>query len=463
MKKILAILMLLVPSGAWAVSDWLGRLVPEVHELPTQSCSHALENGLDYSDRYAPFMPSDGFEMPTLVASAPPTELPTIHTMDGDVAPPPIETRPHQLPPPFLEGDLVDIWKVGDVFRRAAVGERVRVTFLGSTHVASGQWTDHIRSVLQRRYGDAGHGLVLPNADRTDLNLCLSDDWQHVGTRRGITDDLIGLGLALSSDQESDFAWVETGTNQVVDRIRVFGLMQPGGGHLRVILDADTEMKIPTMSNEVSLMQAHIEVPWGAHRLTLSPQGDGPVRLLGVSAETIGSGVVVDSIGRHDHRAHEFTSLDSSLRTELLQVLDPDLIVLAYGTEEAADSALDMDSWTEQVRDQLRAVRQAAPQASCIVVGPPDRGIRDRNAPKIWDRTELIADVQRKVAPEFGCVFWDWQQATGGAGSMIVWRAYDPPLAASDLIHFTPAGYTVSAEQFVASLDEAMNLEIIHP
>ena len=55
----------------------------------------------------------------------------------------------------------------------------------------------------------------------------------------------------------------------------------------------------------------------------------------------------------------------------------------------------------------------------------------------------------------FGCVFWDWQQAQGGEGSMIAWLYTDPPLAAKDLIHHTSAGYIHIAERFIEALDDA--------
>ena len=54
-----------------------------------------------------------------------------------------------------------------------------------------------------------------------------------------------------------------------------------------------------------------------------------------------------------------------------------------------------------------------------------------------------------------GCVFWDWQQAQGGEGSMIAWLYTDPPLAAKDLIHHTSAGYIHIAERFIEALDDA--------
>ena len=68
----------------------------------------------------------------------------------------------------------------------------------------------------------------------------------------------------------------------------------------------------------------------------------------------------------------------------------------------------------------------------------------------------MIAQVQREIAPEFGCVFWDWQQATGGEGSMVAWWKAEPSLASKDLIHFSAAGYIHSAEHFVSALDDVL-------
>ena len=101
---------------------------------------------------------------------------------------------------------------------------------------------------------------------------------------------------------------------------------------------------------------------------------------------------------------------------------------------------------------------------ACVLVGPSDRGttapasfmgIKSKDQYQVWERTQQVAEVQRTIAPEFGCVFWDWQQATGGVGSMIAWRYTDPPLASMDLIHFTSKGYQVSGNLFLQALDDA--------
>ena len=101
-------------------------------------------------------------------------------------------------------------------------------------------------------------------------------------------------------------------------------------------------------------------------------------------------------------------------------------------------------------------MRKGAPSAACILVGPTDRGgWVGRNTIEIWNRTAMVAQVQREVAPEFGCTFWDWQRATGGEGSIAAWRLLEPKLAGRDLIHLTQAGYEWSAERFLQALDQA--------
>jgi hypothetical protein len=46
---------------------------------------------------------------------------------------------------------------------RAAAGEgQARLAFYGASHVASDLFTGHIRRELQTRYGDAGHGFLVP-------------------------------------------------------------------------------------------------------------------------------------------------------------------------------------------------------------------------------------------------------------------------------------------------------------
>ena len=101
----------------------------------------------------------------------------------------------------------------------------------------------------------------------------------------------------------------------------------------------------------------------------------------------------------------------------------PDIVVLAYGTNEANATGYDMESYATDLRKVLGKLREASPNSGYLV-GPLTQPKVSKGY-RVWDRTALVAEVQRQVAPEFQCVFWDWQ-ATGGEGSMVAWNNSRP-------------------------------------
>ena len=61
--------------------------------------------------------------------------------------------------------------------------------------------------------------------------------------------------------------------------------------------------------------------------------------------------------------------------------------------------------------------------------------------------------VQREVAREQGCAFWDAQAAMGGSGSFGVWMS--KKLAWSDLYHLTNKGLAIIGNTLSDALEAA--------
>ena len=146
---------------------------------------------------------------------------------------------------------------------------------------------------------------------------------------------------------------------------------------------------------------------------------------------------------------------DQGLAKAGLEALGPDLVVLAYGTNEASHQNYTMDEYRSDLSLALSQLRSRLPEeVPCILAGPSDRGIRlGDNRFAIWSRTEPVSAVQREIASTYGCAYWDWQAATGGPGSMVAWYFTKPRMAARDLIHFNRRGYQWLGDRFVAALD----------
>ncbi len=446
----------LVTTGTLDFSDANGP--------PELSCKQALA-----AVSPAPKTPS-GKSSTTKPPKPDPTGMPVL-VVDGeerDVSGLP-GSAPGQLPVQGLEGPQVVLDRIAAVMARGDAGERVRLSFFGASHTGGDLWTGHMRRLLQDRWGDLGHGFILPAAlyrgyRGNDVNLCRTNGWlsDWAGKANGHRDGKLGFaGMSVSSSNPLDFGWVETTrTNphgQAVEWFDVYFLAQPGGGSLQFVVDEAPPQAVSTHADSPSIQRVRVKVSDGKHRLTLSPVGDGEVRIFGVSMERSGGGVLVDAMGIRGRQAKTWLDWDEDLARAGWDSLAPDMVVLAYGTNEAADQKYTMDAYARDLREVLTVLRSAIPEeVPCVLVGPSDRGYRlqkNVNRFAVWDRTAPVANVQRLVAPEFGCAFWDWQEATGGPGSMVAWRFLEPQLAAGDLIHHTAAGYRWVGEAFVASLD----------
>jgi lysophospholipase L1-like esterase len=375
--------------------------------------------------------------------------------------------RPEELAVQPLEGSKEALGRIAAVLERAARGERVRWSVFGASHTEADWWTGRLREIVQERWGDGGHGFVMPaevvrGYRASDVRLCRSPLWQGDSAFRTISGGAEALGFAGMSVASSDrwqLGWVETtadGLGSKVGIVELFTLGQHDGGTLEVTVDGLPPIAVDTAAT-TGLQRTRIMMPDGPHRVAVSPAGDGPVRVLGMSLERAPErgGVIVDAIGVRGSTVGSWLDRDPELSREGLQALAPDLVTLAYGTNEASHRSYDMDAYRRDLRAALRHLREALPHAACVLVGPSDRAVKIGSGRyAVWDRTAAVAQVQREVAPELGCTFWDWQEATGGPGSMVAWRLHRPQLAAGDLIHHTRAGYERVAEMLVEALDE---------
>ena len=76
---------------------------------------------------------------------------------------------------------------------------------------------------------------------------------------------------------------------------------------------------------------------------------------------------------------------------------------------------------------------------------PDETGVRNHRP-----RIDAVIAVQKRVAAEYGCAFWDAFAAMGGSGSMVRWVANG--LAGRDHVHLTRSGYELLADRLTRDL-----------
>lgn len=356
-----------------------------------------------------------------------------------------------------------------EALARAAAGEgQARLVFFGASHVASDLFTGDIRRELQTRFGDAGHGFVLPvHPWRTyrhrDINIeSDAKRWETHRIRVGDSEvERVGIaGIAMASSRPGSFGAVRTAQDGDHGRnasfFELYYLKTPRGGDLDVLIDGKRARRITTRASKTEPGYATFRVPDGPHSFELRTLSRRPVWLFGLTVERDQPGVVVDTLGINGSRARYQLLWDDDLYQEHLRRREPDLVVLAYGTNESGDES-PLAGYERDLRAVVERMREAVPDASCLLIGPSDRPTQvEERVFEDRTRTAELIEVQHRVALEHGCGFFDLVAFQGGALSMVQWAANDPAYAAQDHVHYTRLGYQRLGEVLLSALLEGM-------
>ena len=332
--------------------------------------------------------------------------------------------------------------------------EPVRVMHFGDSHVAADVLTAEIRGNLQRQFGDGGAGYIVPrnpmSTRRRGVFSGATQGWQIEGIfGRLESDSIYGLGgISLATSFPNERIWLETSSNH----FEVYYVRQPGGGSVDITSDGSSVLDAPLSlaSHRITTECLTFDSPEDSiHRVEIRTLAPGKTRILGIVAERIVPGVSYDVLGINGARISRLLSWNAIAFAANLAQRKPDLIILAYGTNEITDAAWTPASYRRLLKTVISELREAAPQASILLFAPPDRA----DLPQASARMPAMIEAQRRAAFESGAAFWSAYDAMGGAGSMNSWVMRG--LGQGDRVHLTRPGYAQLADSFFHDLMRA--------
>lgn len=351
----------------------------------------------------------------------------------------------------------------------------VRILQYGDSHTASDTGTSVYRRILQERFGDGGRGFVAIGVPwksyvQDGVHGGMSPEFEpqrmtHLQDGRLWGDGDYGLlGVAIGADRRGARAWTQTTAPS--SRIEIDYWQHPGGGSLDVLVDGAKMARIATQAPLPQSGFFTLALDEKPHQVELLASSDGAVRVFGMALDRARRGIVVDALGINGAQVYTPLHWSGQHFAEQLRHRAPDLVVLAYGTNESLDPKLDLADYERALEELVRRVTGAVPAVSCLLLGPPDlaRPTAIVSAPasvdggaqlsvshggwSSWPPLGDVIDVQRRVARATGCAFYDQQEAMGGPGAMLAWAAERDPKGQRDRVHFTQAGYASLATSF---------------
>ncbi len=373
---------------------------------------------------------------------------------------------------------------------RGAGFDTLRILHLGDSHIAGDRFSGSLQRRFAARFGDAGRGQLPPGKPfpyyrRQGISIEASDGWTSFSSLSGIGVGPFGLsGYRTESASSEDWMSFTIEDGVPLQKVLLNVLQQPGGGSLLLDVDGAPAGHFETNGVAPRLMQLSVEVPM-AQRVLVRPAGDGPVSLLGWGGEGAGPGIVYEAQGIPGATLRVMDAWDASIVAAELATLQPDLILLGYGTNEGFDDALDLDLYRLKLERRVQMLKAQLPKATILLLGAFDGArlpawaelrvstqaasraalpcqplaLHERATyadlsgdmdpvlgrwhapPKLSD----VQDVQKSVARAQGLAYWDGAAAMGGACAIHQYVFNEPPLAYGDHVHLTPAGADLMA------------------
>lgn len=354
----------------------------------------------------------------------------------------------------------------------------VRILHIGDSHTSGDYFSDATRRALQAEYGDAGPGWLpagLPKWGRSALvQISASEHWKH---RYAYIDKTQPLSLG-GAAYETQRPWATLSytlknppsyTSPPVSwRLWFRQTPPPDAVHLYADDAPVTLSRAPQEGIPLSGTQFMHEtvLPQLPNKLGFATTQAQAVELLGMTLDLHTPGVVYDSMGVAGARAASLlTSWGTDVTAQVLRVRPPDLVILAFGTNEAYQASFTPESY----RTELLAVQQwlqtYVPDTAVLLIAPPDALERvGRCAPNARSvcvpphqtpppstcgvRTHPNLAVVRQLMQDFAqsrsWAYWDWSQVMGRPCGAWQWQQETPPRYRPDGIHLTSDGYETS-------------------
>lgn len=338
----------------------------------------------------------------------------------------------------------------------------VNIVHIGDSHIQADMSTSVVRRLLQEDFGSEGRGLIVPlrlagtnepsdYAIRTDAKVksekLLRYPWDG---RMGFT------GVCLTPEAKT-FS-VTVSAKEPFERIRVFYSGDPL--NVESVDYRDDNLVFATSENGSAL---EIGLPFPCEEITIELSTLGAVSIYGLELSGDIIGVAYHAIGINGATCESYNRVDDF--GAQISVLDPDLIIISLGTNEAF-GRFDQTEFKAQLGRLVNGLKSENPSASLLLVTPAEcqrrirRGRKRRSVSYTVNKNiASVSEAIRSFGEANSIAVYDWLEAAGGEGASSHWLKAS--LLSRDRVHCSRLGYELSGKMLYDALISILNSEKI--
>lgn len=337
------------------------------------------------------------------------------------------------------------------LFASALTQRSLHIVQLGDSHTAGDTMTDALRQRLQARMGDGGMGWAMPmyfSGQRMARFGYDNVDFTPISSRHEFGENYTLGGMIAKPLWHGATLTLKAKQFEQPQKLYI-SLRQSVGDGRFIAQDARGQrfaLQTTPKDGQWQLVAITATLP-----VTLYNDGANRSAIGGWWAfNPSGRGAVVSAIGINGAELSYWNRWNASAWQRELSLIRPNLLVLAYGTNEAYNN-VSSETVRQELTKRIRQIRTTSPQTAILIMSAPevlkstsgDCGVRPQTLTQ-------IQKVQREVAQTERTLYWDWQGAMGGQCSMKWWIRQGK--ASSDGVHFSKVGYEEFGYRFAEDL-----------
>lgn len=331
---------------------------------------------------------------------------------------------------------------------------RINIVHIGGSHIQAGTFSGQMRQRLQLADGEmsAGWGYMFPyRIARTNspfgYYIRYTGAWQsfrNVERRKSGTLGVGGISASTNSPKAELTILLEK-ENTIDYRFNKLRIYYENKEHnYRISIDSALVKEKSGSANYIDLM---LKERVDSLKITLTKSADQPgtFTLFGINTESGTNGVLYHSIGINGAYVPAF--LRCQLFGEQLADLQPDLVILGLGINDAYGRRFSQSRFEDNYAQLVTEIKRAAPNAAIIFTTNNDSYLYRRYVNR---NGEKVRESMYGMAEKYDAGVWDMFEVMGGLNSIVLWQRNG--LAQSDKIHFTREGYLLLADLFFTAI-----------
>lgn len=327
-----------------------------------------------------------------------------------------------------------------------------RVIHYGDSQIEMDRITSVLRQRLQEVFGGSGPGMISAIKRISSISLIQSYSGNLVryalvgdSTSHKASHNRYGIMTQFcQTNGQSTVSFSTTKHSQAYEKVkeisRVSMLIGNNSQGFKATLKADNvqgETKVYEANQGITLVRW--ELPGNVNKGTITMQGSAEIYGIMLDGDY---GVAVDNNALRGCSGTIFTRINKPLMKHSIQMLDAKMILLQFGGNRMPSiyGTKNIASYMEELDRQIKYLKEVAPQATLLFIGPADMGKSVNGKIGTWPGLPELNDSLKAMTLRNEVAYWDMFHVMGGEGSMAQYVKHRPPLAGPDHIHFTLLG-----------------------